>query len=214
MAGTTVREDGVVESSFRSAIEMIGAPLPHDFRARFTAVRGAAKIDMFSALLDGDMNRAAKADSLFREVLADAIRGGAVGALPGATEAITRLREAGVKVALITGFDGTIRDLLIESLGWSESTDVVLSASDVRRGRPAPDLVLKAALELGADSMRQVAVAGDTVNDLLAGSRAGAGIVAGVLSGAHGIAELGTAPHTHIVPSVSEFAAIVSEAHR
>jgi phosphonatase-like hydrolase len=210
MAGTTVREDGLVEASFRAAIERVGAPFPHDFHARFTAVRGAAKIDMFTALLDGDAALAAGAEGVFGDVLADAIRAGGVSAMPGAVDAITRLRAAGVAVALVTGFAGPIRDVLVETLGWSSLADLVLSSSDVRRGRPAPDLVLTAALELGAGSMARVAAAGDTVNDLVAGTRAGAGIVAGVLTGAHGIAELGTAPHTHIVPTVAEFAAVVT----
>jgi hypothetical protein len=50
-------------------------------------------------------------------------------------------------------------------------------------------------------------VAGDTKNDLLWGSRAGAGIVADVLSGAHSREELESAPHAHVVDTVGDFAA-------
>ena len=61
---------------------------------------------------------------------------------------------------------------------------------------------LAAILALEVDDVRQVAVAGDTANDLLAGTRAGASIVAGVLTGAHDRATLAAAPHTHVLDSV------------
>ena len=58
--------------------------------------------------------------------------------------------------------------------------------------------------------MREVAVAGDTTSDLLAGTRAGAGVVAGVLTGAHARAELERVPHTHIIDSVAELPVILA----
>jgi len=76
------------------------------------------------------------------------------------------------------------------------------------RGRPHPDLVLAAVLALEVDDVGAVAVVGDTASDLLAGTRAGASVVAGVLTGAHGRAELEAAPHTHLVDSVAEFPAL------
>ena len=59
-------------------------------------------------------------------------------------------------------------------------------------------MILTALLRLEVDDVRHVAVAGDTASDLIAGSRAGAGVVAGVLTGAHARAELGAgAAHPH-----------------
>lgn len=49
----------------------------------------------------------------------------------------------------------------------------------------------------------EVAVAGDTVNDLVAGRRAGATDLAGVLTGAHDRAQWAAAPHTHLLVSVT-----------
>ena len=51
------------------------------------------------------------------------------------------------------------------------------------RGRPYPDLVLHSALRLAVTDMRQVAVVGDSPADMLSGTRSGAGVVAGVLTG-------------------------------
>jgi phosphoglycolate phosphatase len=77
------------------------------------------------------------------------------------------------------------------------------------RGRPHPDLVLAAMLALEIDDVRSVAVAGDTASDLWCGHHAGAGIVAGVLTGAHDTDQLATAPHTHVLASVTELADVV-----
>ena len=106
--------------------------------------------------------------------------------MPGAADTIRALRDAGITVALTTGFAPTTRDALLDALGWRDLVDVALSPADAGRGRPAPDLILTALLRTATSSVRAVAVAGDTSSDVLSGRRAGAGFVAGVLSGAHG----------------------------
>lgn len=52
--------------------------------------------------------------------------------------------------------------------------------------------------------MRQIAVAGDTGYDMLTGVRAGASVVAGVLTGAHDEARLRADGATHVLGSVAE----------
>ncbi len=94
-------------------------------------------------------------------------------------------------------------------MGWREEIDLALSPADVGRGRPAPDLILGAMARLGVEDARSVAVVGDTTSDLEAGSRAGAGAVIGVLSGAHEEATLVTAPHTAIIPDVTGLVAVL-----
>ena len=65
-------------------------------------------------------------------------------------------------------------------------------------------MILTAVLRLRIDDVAEVAVAGDTTSDLIAGMRSGASIVAGVLTGAHSAEELAEAPHTHLLGSVRE----------
>jgi phosphoglycolate phosphatase-like HAD superfamily hydrolase len=57
---------------------------------------------------------------------------------------------------------------------------------------------------LEIDEVGAVAVVGDTASDLVAGRRAGAGIVVGVLTGAHDRAELEAVPPTRVLGSVAE----------
>ena len=61
--------------------------------------------------------------------------------------------------------------------------DLALSPADAGRGRPWPDLPLTALLRLGGGAVSELAVAGDTASDVESGLRAGAGLVAGVLTG-------------------------------
>jgi phosphoglycolate phosphatase-like HAD superfamily hydrolase len=88
--------------------------------------------------------------------------------------------------------------------------DLVICPDDVGgRGRPWPDLVLTAALRLQIEDVRHVAVCGDTASDMLSGRRAGASIVAGVLTGAHDRAQLVGAGATHVIDSVADLPDLV-----
>ena len=111
------------------------------------------------------------------------VRAGAVAPLPGAEQTFAALRGAGIKVCLATGFSPATRDALLDALGWRPLIDLALSPADAGRGRPWPDLPLTALLRLGGGAVSELAVAGDTASDVESGLRAGAGLVAGVLTG-------------------------------
>jgi len=166
LAGTTVHDPGVVEQATRQAIATVtGGNLPTDFTDRFTANRGRAKSALFLSLL-GDAELAGQALALFDTELLRAVASGAMTALPGSTEALSALREQGLKIALVTGFSEQIRVALIHDLGWQDLIDLSLSPGPGVRGRPAPDLIFAALTQLDIDAVDQVAVVGDTVNDL------------------------------------------------
>jgi len=212
LAGTTVRDDGAVEGAFVDALRTVGAL--RDGRADEELLRvvrstmGMSKIAVFRDMLEEE-GRAQSANAAFEDAYARRVLAGDVDALPGAEDALRELREDGIRIALTTGFSAATRDLLIESLGWANLVDLALSPDSQLRGRPAPDLVLGALIRLQVDDVRAVAVAGDSVNDLLCGHRAGASIVAGVLSGAHDRESLAAAPHTHLLDSISELPALI-----
>ena len=129
--------------------------------------------------------------------------------MPGAEPALAALRQAGIRTCLTTGFSPSTRDRVIAALSWESAVDLALSPADVGRGRPWPDMILTAVLRLRIDDVAEVAVVGDTSADLLAGTRAGASYVIGVLSGAHTRAELSRAPHTHVISSVADLPALL-----
>jgi phosphoglycolate phosphatase len=185
MAGTTVADDGTVMDAFTAAIAMVDLPAPA-YQQAMTDVRtsmGQSKIEVFRRIL-GDEASAQTANKAFEEHYATAVRGGSVKAMPGAEDAIARLREAGIRVCLATGFSPATRDAIIDRLGWGDRIDLALSPADAGRGRPWPDLPLTALLRLSGGAVSELAVAGDTASDVESGQRAGAAIVAGVLTGA------------------------------
>jgi phosphonatase-like hydrolase len=208
MAGTTVRDDGLVEQAFTAAIGSVGvAEDSPRFPAMLDYVRttmGESKISVFTHLLDGDADRARQANEAFEQAYAERVDRGGAHPLPGAVETFARLRAAGVKVALTTGFSPATQALLIDALGWRDLVDLWLAPADVGRGRPFPDLPLGALLRLGGTDVRGLAVAGDTAADVRSGVRAGAGVVAGVRTGAHDEATLRAAGASVVIASIAD----------
>lgn len=196
LAGTTVADNGIVQAAIAQAAgDRFDPSVFHRFR-------GGSKHDLLAALVG--THEAERAHQKFEHYLHAAIGAGVLRPLPGARECLQDLRERGIRTCLITGFSRTVREDMLGQLGWDTLVDLALSPEDAGRGRPAPDLILTAALRLGATDVRAIAVAGDTANDLLAAYRAGSGIQAGVLTGAHDVATLQAAPHTHILARIGD----------
>ncbi|MEN2419431.1 phosphonatase-like hydrolase [Streptomyces rimosus] len=214
MAGTTVADGGLVEQAFGAAAGRLGVvPGSAEHAEQLAYVRatmGESKISVFRHLY-GDEQRARRANAAFEEAYGELVDGGRIAPVPGAREAIEALRDAGRTVVLTTGFARVTQDAILDALGWRDLAALTLCPADAGgRGRPYPDLVLTALLRTGAaDSVQQVAVAGDTSYDMLSGRRAGASVVAGVLTGAHDEAALRAAGATHVLGSVAELPALL-----
>jgi phosphoglycolate phosphatase len=208
MAGTTVRDDGTVMEAFTSAIAAQNLPV-RAFNEAMKDVRstmGQSKIEVFRRIL-GDEDAAQSANKTFEDHYAAAVADGAVEPMAGAVDTITRLREAGVRVCLATGFSPATRDAIIDELGWAGKIDLALSPADAGffgRGRPWPDLPLTALLRLGGGAVSELAVAGDTTSDVESGLRAGAAVVAGVLTGANTRADLEQAGAPLILDTIAD----------
>jgi phosphonatase-like hydrolase len=199
LAGTLVSDDGTVRHAFEDALAALGIRVTDDHRRVVDETMGQSKVEVFRRLLGND-DLASQAAAAFEAAYERRIPGTAP--LPGAEDALAWLGAARIKVCLTTGFSERTRSALLAHLGWTRYP--ALSPGPHVRGRPAPDLVLTALMSAGIDDVREVAAVGDTVNDLLAGWRAGAGMVVGVLSGAHNRATLAGAPHTHLLASVAD----------
>ncbi len=212
MAGTTVRDDGVVEGAFVDALVGMGVdrgtPQMDAGLAYVRETMGASKIIVFRHLFEDDA-RANEANGRFETAFTAAIERGDVEPLPGAEAALATMRDAGMRICLTTGFSAETQQQLIAGLGWAQRIDLALAPGPGVRGRPYPDLILQAVMRLEIDALSEVAVAGDTANDLLAGTRAGARVVAGVLTGAHDRVALEAAPHTHILASIADLPAVL-----
>lgn len=215
MMGTVVEDDGSVPACMKAAMTELDLPCPEEAIDR---VRGASKREAFRLLVDeaGGDRDTLTGDAVytaFLRHLTGRYTASPPRAVPGAPEALRWLRSRGVRVALNTGFNRAIVELLLRAMGWErDSVDCVVSGDDVARGRPAPDMIRLAMARTGVEDPARVMVVGDTALDLAAGQAAGAGWIVGVSSGAHPRARLEQAPHTHLLPSVAALPALLGEA--
>lgn len=205
VAGTTVEDGGQVPGAFASALGAHGIAVTAE---QLEGVRGSSKREAVLRFVPEGPRRAetaARVYESFRAGLARRFREGGVREVPGAAETFRALRARGARLALNTGFDRETTALLLDALGWAEGVvDAVVCGDDVARGRPFPDLILRAMETLGVRDARRVANVGDTALDLRAAHAAGVRWNVGVLTGAHGRRLLGAAPHTHLIPSVAD----------
>ncbi|MCW1094249.1 phosphonatase-like hydrolase [Streptomyces sp. RS2] len=214
MAGTTVADGGLVERAFDTAARELGVePGTADHAEKLAHVRatmGESKISVFRHLF-GDEDRARRANAAFEEAYGALVGDGLINPVPGAREAVAELAADGRTVVLTTGFARVTQDAILDALGWRDLVPLTLCPADAGgRGRPYPDMVLEAFLRTGAaDAVRQVAVVGDTSYDVLSGVRAGAGLVAGVRTGAHGDDAFREAGATHVLDSVAGLPALL-----
>ena len=99
--------------------------------------------------------------------------------LPGAAEALARLRQHGLKLGLITRNCRAAAERVLSDL---HGYDVLLTREDVPDAKPHPDHVVRAAAALDCRP-NQVAVVGDHAFDIQAGRAAGACVCIGVRTG-------------------------------
>jgi phosphoglycolate phosphatase len=213
LAGTTVAGGELVETAFVEALGTLGIVAGTTAYDRAMAdvrrSRGQPKIEIFRKLFPEDEARAQAVNLSFERSYDSLIDRMGLAPVPGAESAIDKLVGAGVRVCLVTGFSRSTLGRVLDTLGWWSRVDLALCPADAGRGRPSPDLVLSAALRLRVDDVRHIAVCGDTESDMLCGRRAGASIVAGVLTGADDRERLVRAGATHVIDSVADLPAIV-----
>jgi phosphonatase-like hydrolase len=213
-AGTCLRDDGAVLAAYRQALSSHDIPFSE---ADLAARRGAVKRAVFRELAGRPVpspasdERADRALREFEATLRQEYTSGEVVPIEGAESTVRWLKERSVKVALSSGFDRGLVELLVGRLGWTSLFDRVLAAEDAPAGRPAPYLIFRAMMDLGVHDVARVAVVGDTPLDLAAGANSGASWVVGVLSGAHGAETMGPTRHTHLLASVASLPALFGD---
>jgi len=210
MAGTTVSEGGAVYQCLRDTLEANGLEVAAD---SLNEVKGMDKYEALRILIERSDMREELLPGLnaihedFVERMIGFYRSDpSVGEMPGASETFRRLRRAGVKVALNTGFSRDIAQTLIDRLGWerNELIDASVTSDEVARGRPHPDMIQLLMLKLGVTDPRRVAKVGDTPADLLEGRNSDCGLVVGVTGGSSARGQLERYPHDHLIGSVAE----------
>lgn len=207
MIGTTIQPSNAIPEAFRSAFIDLKVDLSDE---QIAAIRGKSKREAITDLLTkalGAGNSVSYRDQVydaFQARLKDHYGSGGAQAIAGAAETFAWCKSVGSRVALTTGFDRSIVDLLLSSLAWEHVVDTVICNDDVPEGRPAPFLIQKAMEATGIDIVDRVASIGDTVSDLQAGVNAGVHWNFAVLTGAHNKKRLAEVDGAVILDSVAQ----------
>lgn len=208
LIGSVVADDSLIERSFAEAIATQGVVSGTSAFARRMAqvhqARGQAPGDVLRALFPDNEARAQAAVLAFDRALADALGRVVIQPLPGAIPVLDQIRGSGCQVCLLSSLPRRALDLVLDTAGLRRHIDLALSAADVARGFPAPDLVLTALMRTGTGAVADVAVVHSTGAGVESGCRAGAGLVAGVPTGPHAAARLRAAGATRILRSLAD----------
>ena len=215
MAGTTVDEDNAVYKTVHRAVGAAGFEV--DYPTVLLHAAGKEKLQAIRDVLahisglpaPEDVAQAVFAD--FKTMLDEVYRTGDFREQPGATAVFQQLKAEGVKVVLNTGYSRAVADLLLEKLGWlgNPLIDLVLTADDVQRGRPHPDMIQLAMQKLGIGDAAAVAKIGDSAIDIEEGRNAGCGLTFGITTGAHTAEQLAAAAPTAVLGHLDELLGFV-----
>ena len=213
LLGTLVTDDGLLERSFAEAIATQGVVSGTSAFARRMAqvhqARGRAPGDVLGILFPDNEARAQAAQLAFDRALTDAIRRAEIRPVPGAHQVLDQLGDAGCRICVTTSLPRRALDMVLDAAGLRRRVDIALSAEDVPRGFPAPDLVLTGIMRSATRAVQEVAVVHGTGAGVTGGRRSGASIVAGVLTGPHPAGRLRAAGATHVLSSVADLPQLV-----
>lgn len=212
MAGTTVDEDNVVYKTVHKSIVAAG----YDISLEDVLLHGAGK-EKHQAIKDTLVAKnITTADTsgifnTFNDSLDAAYAALEVKTFPGVEHLLSTLRQRGIHVALNTGYNARIANLLLDKLGWKKGVEyrVLITADDVLRGRPHPDMIDLAMQQTGVTDSAATLKAGDSAIDIEEGKNAGCGITVGVTTGAQTREQLAVAQPTYVFDALVEILDIV-----
>jgi phosphonatase-like hydrolase len=214
VVGAAAVDGSVLERAFAEAIATQGVVTGTAAYVRsmvqFDRTRGWPPADVMRSLFPEDEIRAQAANHAFERSFQTAVDRFGVLPLPGVNEALAKLSAAGVKICMMSSLSKPALGLLLKHLDWWQRADLVLSADDVDRGFPWPDLVLTAVLRLGIGDVREVAMVTSTEGGALAARRAGSPFVIGVLSDVDDSSRLRRAGATHLLADIGELPDLVA----
>ncbi len=215
MAGTTINEDNIVYKTLQKTISDCGYKV-----SLATVLEIGAGKEKFNAIKDiifnlVDINKIELLTEIifekFKKELEMTYALAKVSVFDGVEELFNELRKKGIKIALNTGYDFRTATSLLEKIDWKRGVnyDVLITATDVEKNRPNPDMILKAMSILDIKSALAVMKVGDSSIDILEGKNANCGVTIGVTTGAHTRSQLEEADPTYVIESILKIQEII-----
>ncbi|SEK82412.1 phosphonatase-like hydrolase [Olivibacter domesticus] len=209
MAGTTVNEDNIVYKTVRSAINEAGFNL----NLEQVLAEGAGKekrqairsiLAVYANIYDEELINSIFEN--FKQQLKVAYDREELLPQNNAENLFQALKDKNVFVVLNTGYDRATAESIIHKLGWKEGVqiDALVTASDVSKNRPDPDMIHSAMKRFHISDSREVAKVGDSTIDIEEGKNAGCGLSIGITTGAHTADQLQSAHPDKIIHDLTE----------
>ena len=216
MAGTTVDENNVVYKTLQTAINKAG----FDFTLNQVLAEGAGK-EKFQAIRTILKAYADNEDEIlsreiyndFLVLLADAYRDLDVLPQPNATDLFAALKKRNILTILNTGYNRETAQSLIDKLGWQQGVefDALVTATDVDKNRPDPDMICLAMKKFGIGDGKEVIKVGDSIIDIEEGRNAGCRFNIGITTGAHTLGQLQSAHPDFIIDNLMELLPVLDQ---
>lgn len=207
MAGTTVDEDNIVYKTLQQAIVKHGVSVT--LQDVLNAGGGKEK---FQATCDVLHEKNAYHEETARAIFADfqtqlkeAYQSPNIKPFNDVLDTFEALRQHGIKVILNTGYNRFTATTLVNKLGWQigREIDMLITADDVARSRPYPDMIEFATRQTGIEPGAMVKV-GDSTVDIEEGKNGGCGLSIGITTGAHSREQLLSAQPDYVIDSLGE----------
>ena len=170
--GTMVDNRRFHEAAWLELGRRRGMPITSEFyRER---IHSRSNAETAGLLLGPDADRDAAAalsaekEALYRDLYLPEIQ-----EIPGLTELLTKLAEAGIPCAAVSNSPPANVAMVIDELGIRARFACILDCTQAARGKPAPDLFLQAAKQIGIP-IRHCLVLEDSVSGFAAAEAAGA----------------------------------------
>ena len=148
----TLQHFGFRKITYKYFLKAFGSPIEEDAKTLFHGKTVKEIADFYDARFKIRINKV----KLFRD------------AMP----TLRKLKARRIKLALLTNSTRYITNLILNHFKLKKYFGAVVTMEDVKRSKPAPDLVIEACKRLGVNA-RDTILVGDTKYDTIAGKRAG-----------------------------------------
>jgi beta-phosphoglucomutase-like phosphatase (HAD superfamily) len=171
--GTLIESEGIWGDVRREFVETHGGRWHEGGQAAMIGMR----TDEWARYIHDDLGVALPPAAIAQQVIAAVVaRLQPPLVLPGADAAIQRLEPA-FRLGLATSASLPVAQSVLATTGWKRFFDVVVSADAVARGKPAPDVYLRA-LELLHAKPALAAAVEDSANGIRSAHAAGIAVIA------------------------------------
>ncbi|CAM3531344.1 HAD hydrolase-like protein [Sphingobacterium prati] len=219
MAGTTINENNIVYKTLQHVINDTGGYkltlaeiLEHGAgKEKFQAIQTVLK----KCVNVEDEQLAEKIFQSFLQTLENAYEIENIYPNSNANELFTILNDMSILRVLNTGYDRKTAESLLKKLNWvvGRDIDALVTASDVPKNRPYPDMIDFARTKFAITDPELVVKIGDSIIDIQEGQNAGCALSIGITTGAHHSDQLKSANPDYIIDDLLEIVPIIEKYH-